>query len=229
MTPEALRALIIDRSVRVIYGVGPKTEADLNNINIRTVRDIYDNRQAVINRLGNHGQYIVDLAEGIDGRKVGAESKSHSLSTETTFQADIKDFTYLKDVLRLMARDLSYQIRVNGTFCRTVTLKITYEGFKKITRSKSGETTNRADDIYKTAASLLDKIEKKPVRLIGISLSGLTNECSRQITLFDTESDGKDGKVNDVVMSLQQKYGAAIVKTGSELIAEKRLGADEKL
>ena len=222
-TPEALRNLIIDRSVRVIYGIGPQTEAELNNIGVRTVRDIYNNRQTVISTLGNHGKYIVDLAEGNDDRVVAVPSKSQSYGTETTFQQDITDFEYLKDVLRLIARELSYHIRLKGTYCRTVTLKITYKGFKKITRSKSGEPTNKAGEIYKTAASLLDKIEKQPVRLIGITLSGFTDDTAQQMTLFDIAASEKDGRIDAVMMKLQRKYGIDAVKTGSELTAEKRL------
>ena len=228
LVPEALVSLITDRDVRIIYGVGPQTAAELQQINVHTVRDIYNNRQAVIDRLGNHGRQIVELADGIDGRVVAARSKSQSLGKETTFQQDIKDFDYLKDVLRLIARDLGYQIQMNGEFCRTVTLKVTYEGFKKITRSKSGDATNKSGDIYNTAAALLDTIEKRPVRLVGISLSGFANEAARQLSIFDAKSEEKTDKFDSVKAELQRKYGIDAVKTGSELIAEKRISREDQ-
>jgi len=53
LTPEALINLIADRSVRIIYGVGPRTASELRQIGVHTVRDIYNRRQEVINRLGN--------------------------------------------------------------------------------------------------------------------------------------------------------------------------------
>ena len=228
LTPDALKILIIDRNVRIIYGVGPQTAAELQQIGVNTVRDIYNNRQAVINRLGNHGRQIIDLADGIDDRVVAAQAKSQSFGKEQTFQEDITDFTYLKDVLRLIARELSYHIRLKGTYCRTVTLKVTYQGFKKITRSKSGDGTNKADDIYNTAASLLDKIEKRPVRLVGITLSGFTDTIATQLSLLDPGMDKHAEKRDAVLMELQRKYGIDAVKTGSELIAEKRLKSDNK-
>jgi DNA polymerase-4/DNA polymerase IV (DinB-like DNA polymerase) len=182
----------------------------------------------VIDRLGNHGRQILDLADGIDNRGVAARAKSHSFGKEQTFQEDIKDFSYLKDVLRLIARELSYHIRLKGMYCRTVTLKVTYQGFVKITRSKSGDATNRADDIYNTAASLLDKIEKRPVRLVGITLSGFTDEIVKQLSIFDVGEDTKDKKLDSVMMDIQRRYGIDAVKTGSEMIAEKRLYTDKK-
>ena len=228
MSPQALRDLIIDRNVRIIYGVGAKTAAQLHQLGIHTVRDIYNNRDAVISALGyNQGQYIIDLADGIDDRVVAAPSKSHSLGKEYTFQKDITDFNYLKDVLRLIAKELSFQIQNNKIYCRTITVKVTFFDMKKITRSKSDEPTNRADDIYYTAASLLDKVEKHPIRLIGISLSGFEDENNKQISFFDYEIETKTAKLDSALHELKLKYGLDIIKTGSELSSKKRLDASE--
>ena len=229
LTPEALRELIIDRSVRIVYGVGPQTEAELNQIGIRTVRDIYNSRDAVVRKLGDQGQHIIDLADGVDHRVVATPSKSKSFGKEITFQQDITDREYLNDVLRLIARELSFQIRLDGDFVRTITLKVTFKDMKKITRSKSGDATNKADVIYKTAAALLEKVERRPIRLVGISLSGFSDGEDKQLTLFDSSDEvKKSGKLDDVTMELQRKYGVDVFKTGSELISEKRLKTDQE-
>ncbi len=226
-TPQALRELIIDRSVRIVYGVGPQTETQLNKFGISTVRDIYNNPDAVLRALGNQGQHIIDLANGIDNRRVSTPAKTQSFGKEITFQKDITDREYLKDVLRLLARELSFQLRLDGEFIKTVTLKVTFKDMKKITRSKSGETTNKADEIYFVAAALLDGVEHCPIRLVGISLSGFDNSPQRQMSMFDNpEKDKKSGKLDEVTINLQKKYGLDAVKSGSELIAEKRIDKD---
>jgi hypothetical protein len=69
---------------------------------------------------------------------------------------------------------------------------------------------------------LLDKIEKRPVRLVGISLSGFSETPNLQMTLFESGKD--EDKLNDALLNLQKKYGRRIVKTASELRAEKRIG-----
>ena len=223
-TSENLRKLIIDRSVRTIYGVGTKTAEELRKVGITTVRHIYENKHMVIGLLGNHGKHIIELASGIDKRRVTAYSEPKSIGNEHTFQQDIKDFGYLKDVLLLIAQKLSFDIRLNGLYCRTVTLKVTYANMKQITRSKSGKATDRALVIYEIAADLLDKIEKHPIRLVGISLSGLTTSPESQMTLFDSiETDDNHDKLTDAMMKLQLKYGRSIIKTASELRAEKRV------
>ena len=228
LTPEALKSLIIDRSVRIIYGVGPQAANQLKRIGVRTVRDVYANAPSIIALLGNHGRQIVDLANGVDDRAVAARAKALSLGQEHTFQEDTTDFEYLKDVLRLIARELSYKIRLRGLYCRTVTLKVTYTGMKRITRSSSGAGVNKADEIYRSAATALAKIEKHPVRLIGITLSNFTKVVERQLSLFDETPDEQANKRDAVVMELQRRYGSDVVKTGRELSAEQRWPSDKK-
>lgn len=227
LTPEALRELIIDRSVQIIYGVGPQTESQLNKYGIKTVRDIYNNWDTVIRALGNQGQHVIDLANGIDNRVLATPAKSQSLGKEITFQQDISDREYLKDVLRLISRELSFQIRLDGTYIKTITLKITFKDMKKITRSKTGDTTNKSDVIYNNAITLLDKVERRPIRLAGISLSGFTEAEEKQLTLFDDSAEvEKSDKLDEVTMNLQRRYGIDVVKSGSEMIAEKRFNVD---
>ena len=216
-TPESLRNLIMDRSVRIIYGVGAKTAEALQLIRIHTVRDLIHNRQAAIHLLGNHGKQILELAEGIDERTVTPYADPKSLGKEHTFQQDIGDVDYLKDVLRLLAGELSFEIHQKGLYCRTITLKVTFADMQQITRAKSGEATKKAGEIYAVAASMLDKVERRPIRLVGISLSGFSEH--RQMS-FTSE---KEEAMDSALFKIQQRYGRHIIKTGSELGAQKRL------
>jgi len=224
---KTLRNVIIDRNVRIIYGIGPKTAEALQLGGINTVKDMLENKDRVIEILGNHGQHFINLAEGKDDRRVTPyyEGEAKSISRETTFQHDITDFEYLKDALRLLAKELSLNIRFDGTFARTVTLKVKYSNMKLITRSKSGEVVSRAKDIYDIVASMLDTIEKKPIRLIGIGLSGFEESEYQQLTLDDL-STKKDVVKNDTLdktlLELQRRYGGDVIKSGNEIIAEKR-------
>jgi len=238
LTPADLKNLIAERHVRVIYGVGIKTAENLERLGIVKVRQVYENPEKVIQHLGKHGRQIVELAKGIDTRTVTSYSETKSIGNEHTFQNDIKDFDYLKDVLLLIAQKLSFDIRLKGFRCRTVTLKITYGNMKSITRSKTGfgflekaiGATDRASHIYEAASSMLDNVEKRPIRLIGISLSGFAGESDEQMNLFDIgkeDAEEKQGVLDDAFMKLQLKYGRNIVRTGNELRAEKRIGEED--
>ena len=222
---DSLKALIMDRSARVIYGVGPKTAEILQRAGINTVRDILRDKQTVVGLLGNQGRQVTELAEGIDDRRVTPhyEAVAKSISREQTFQQDTSDFSCLKDALRLIARDLSLQTRLEGSFARTVTLKVKYGNMKLITRSKTGSPTNQAKEIYEIAAALLDKVDKRPIRLVGIGLSGFSDSDLRQMTIDDlfNQSQRKD-ELDRTLLELQRRYGGDVIKTGNEIIAEKR-------
>jgi len=229
---KTLTDLIIDRNVRIIYGVGPKTAEALQLCGIKTVRDLLENKHSVVEALGNHGQHFIDLAEGKDDRRVTPyyEGEAKSVSRETTFQQDITDFDYLKDALRLLVKELSLNIRFDGIYARTVTLKVKYANMKLITRSKTGDTINRAGDIYKIAASLLDTVEKRPIRLIGVGLSGFEDSDYRQLAFDDTgklRDSKKEETLDKTLLSLQRRYGGDIIKSGSEIIAEKRFTSED--
>jgi len=228
---DALKALIMDRGVRIIYGLGPKTAEALQSAGINTVRDILNNKQTVIRLLDNHGRQIIDLAEGIDNREVTPyyEEEAKSIGREQTFQHDSTDFAFLKDTLVLIAKELSLKLRLNGIYCRTITLKVKYGNMKLITRSKSGDAVCRARDIYKVAASMLDTVEKRPIRLVGISLSGLTESNYKQLTLEDMpniQTEKKKEELDKALLDIQRKYGSGSIKTGDELAAEKRFKAE---
>ena len=228
---NALKNLIIDRNVKIIYGVGPKTAEALQLRGIKTVRDMLENKNTVLETLGNQGQHFIDLAEGKDNRSVTPyyEGEAKSISRETTFQNDITDFDYLKDALRLLAKELSLNMRFDGLYARTVTVKIKYANMKLITRSKSGDAVSRANEIYEIAVRLLDTVEKRPVRLIGLGLSGFEESGFLQLTIEDsknTQNNEKRENIDKTTLELQRRFGGDIIKSGSEIIAEKRFGSE---
>jgi len=178
--------------------------------------------------LGNQGRKILALADGVDEREVTPYAEAKSIGKEHTFQEDITDFDYLRDALLLMAKELSFELHQQGIYSSTITLKITYANMQAITRSKTGEPVSRAAEIYGVAKSLLDMIDKRPIRLVGISLSNLSAEGMRQLSLLDTDSREQKEKLDAVAFKLRQKFGKDAVKTGNELIAEKRFQNDNE-
>lgn len=222
------KALLMDRPVRVLYTVGRKTAEKLERLGITTVRDVLNRQNIIVDRFGKHGRQIVELANGVDNREVTPwyEAEAKSIGREHTFQQDTVNLEFLKSALLLLAKEVSMKIRLSGLYAQTVTLKLTYGDMRSITRSKTGEPVNQPGDIYRVAAAMLDTVERASVRLIGVSLSGLTDNDYHQFTLEDIgAADGKQRKkeLDQKLLSLQSKYGAGIIKTGHELEAEKRV------
>ena len=75
--------------------------------------------------------------------------------------------------------------------------------------------TDRVDEIYHTVCGLIPKtgIGRRPVRLLGISLSGLEIEdAERQYTLFEREESRKKRRGLDrAVDAISEKYGESTI------------------
>ena len=212
--------LIIDRDIRVLYGVGKKTAEKLKGMGIKTVRDIQNNKGAVLRLLGNKiGRYVTDLSMGIDERVVTPylETDAKSIAREVTFQKDTSDISFSKDVLMVLAVSLEHRLNRLNFYARTVTLKITYYNMKGLTRSVSGEATNRAYEIFMTAFEQLRLLAQGgmilPVRLIGISLQNISVFGSRQLTIADVYGHREqllEARWEKAIQKLEYKYGVKI-------------------
>ncbi|MBQ4424256.1 MAG: DNA polymerase IV [Lachnospiraceae bacterium] len=203
--------LIIDRDVRVLYTVGEMTAEKLHTVGIRTVRDVRENREAVIRLLGKQGQWITQIAYGIDARKVVPyrPQDAKSISREVTFQKDVEDFDLLLDVLVLIAFCVEDRARRYGLHGKGVTLKLTYADMKGITRSRAVSSCDGAAAIYKEAAALLGQVERRPVRLIGAGIYNLSGEEGRQLRLeevFEAAFDDGAVKEKELLDDLAKRY-----------------------
>ena len=191
LTAEDFVNLIRERDVKVLYTVGGSTAEKLYAAGIHTVRDVQQRQEDVIRLLGKQGRWITQIAFGVDARRVEPyrPEEAKSIGRELTFQRDVDNVELLKDVLFLLALNVDNRARRVGLRGRGVTLKLTYSDMKNITRSRSPASCDCAVSIWREAVRLLDKVEKRPVRLIGVSLYNLTDEQERQLRLegFDEE------------------------------------------
>ena len=211
-TREDFVRLILDRDVRVLYTVGAMTAEKLYAAGIRTVRDVRDRQEEVVRLLGKQGQWITSLAFGVDDREVTPyrPQDAKSISREVTFQKDVDDYGLLKDVLLLLALCVEHRARRVGLYGRGVTLKLTYADMQGITRSRGTLPGNSAVTICEAAADMLDRVEKRPVRLIGAGLYNLSGDEERQLSFDDVLPDAaleKEAELRVLLDGLQARYG----------------------
>ena len=187
LSPKAFTDLIADRDVQVLYTVGEKTAQKLHAAGIRTVRDVQQRQEEVIRLLGKQGRWVTQIAFGIDDRSVTPyrPEDAKSIGREITFQEDVGDYAFLKEVLFLLALNVENRVRRVGLHGKGVTLKLTYANMKSITRSRILEDCDDAVTIYREAEKLLEQVENKPVRLIGVSVYNLSGEEERQMSFSE--------------------------------------------
>src|SRR6185436_7415675 len=98
--------------------------------------------------------------------------------------------TLRRELVRL-SDSVASRLRAHGLAGRTITLKVRFHDFRTITRSSTLPTAvDSGTVIARAAKGLLDGIDPSAgVRLLGVSVSGLGDGATRQLTLDPVESD----------------------------------------
>jgi DNA polymerase-4 len=221
--PDGVRDFLDPLPVKKMWGVGKVTQLLLSRLNIRTFGELRQTPVKILEKkFGKQGVKIHLLAMGIDERDVIPEHEVKSIGHEQTFLHDIISLDEAKKELLALGNKVARRMRHKGLKGKTITLKVKYFDFVQITRSATlPKSTDDGSEIYSVACHLLKKIgvSKKPIRLLGISLSHLSFLGSEtQLSLFDQDrSSQKRNRLNPVLDSLYEKFGDKSVVPGTLL------------
>ena len=206
LTPEDFTGLLAERNVRALYTVGARTAEKLNRIGIFKVKDIRGKSEDVIRLFGKQGRMIVDLASGVDDRKVipYRPEDAKSISRELTFQEDVSDYEFLKHALLLLSISVERRAKRVGLHGKGVVLKLTYANMKGITRSKILPEADHAITIYREAVKLLDQVRHDPVRLVGVGIYNLAGEEYEQLVLEGFEPEHRQNPEEELLLELKR-------------------------
>ena len=200
----------------MLWGVGPKTFARLNQLGIHTIGDIAKWPESEMIRLfGENGRDLSRHSKGLDDRPIVTERETKSISQEITFSRDVRDDKVLEKTVREQSAEVARQLRKNELAGSTVKLKIRWPDFTTLTRQTTlNHRTDQDDEIAKTALELMKSVRKphQAVRLIGVGMSGL-GQPVRQLELWDMDNE-KSRKLQEAVDALQDKFGKDVIRKG---------------
>jgi DNA polymerase-4 len=220
---EFLAPLPVER----LWGVGPKTAQRLNSIGIVTIADVMQFPEKELTRIfGKNGYYISMHARGIDDSPVITSHEMKSISQETTFAVDVDDPEELHLTIRSLAEAVGKRLRKHQLVGSTVKIKLRWSDFTTITRQlKLAVPTDLDTDIILTAITLFDKtwIYGKPVRLIGVGISGLSSSF-RQLSLWGQTLHSKNDKEHQLqtaLDALRDRYGDTVIQRASKIFPKR--------
>ena len=227
VTPEQVLDFLAPMPVANLRGLGRQTQKIFNQLGIKTIQQL---RTVPLARLEQHlgkkaAASFNRQAFGIASDQVLPGQRRKSISKETTFMTDIRDNTVLHDALRELAADVARTARQEGLAGYVVTLKIRFQGFETCTRQYK-RTTRTVDerDMLKTAWRLFleGKLPKKPVRLIGIGISGWEQQQPAQTELFAQPEQQQDSRqLLKTIDAVTEKFGKHLLQVGVSRKPEK--------
>jgi DNA polymerase-4 len=200
-----------------IWGVGPKTNEQLEKLGLRTVGEIaHTPRSTLIRALGEAtGASLHELSWGRDYRDVVTDEPEKSISAAETFASDIDDpEEILREFLRLCEK-ATLRMRSAGFCAKTISIKVRFADFKTITRSKTLDQpisgTKESFEIAKQLYLAL-KIERARIRLVGVALEGLIPEEDAPEQLLLGQRDVGWKQADSAIDRVKAKFGRASVR-----------------
>lgn len=181
--PAKGEAFVATLPVSRFHGIGPKTAEKMAALGIHIGADLRaQSLQFLQHRFGSSGDYYYNLARGICHRQVKPNRPYKSIGAEDTFMTDLIDEAPLVAELDRISQTVWRRIEEKQIKGRTVTLKVKFRDFQIVTRAKSLDR-NVADreEFLGIGVGLLRTMLPlaKPVRLIGLTLSNLTESADR--------------------------------------------------
>jgi DNA polymerase-4 len=205
-----------------LWGVGAVTEEALTRRGLRTIGDIARSPLSAIQRaVGDaSGLKLHDLANGRDPRSVTTTSVEKSVGHEVTFEVDTVDADDLRRELLRQANAVAVRMRTAGWVGRTVVLKLRYDDFSTITRSRTrAESTDVGRRIYEEVRSIYEALGRHdPVRLIGVRMEQLSEGGDQQLGLWDEDEDWREAE--DTIDAVTARFGRGMLRPASLLKAK---------
>ena len=206
--------------ISVIPGVGKKSEARLEQVGIRLVRDLFSRSDPELKALfGNSWREMLTMARGEDDRPVEMEHEdAKSYSTQETFGSDISDFAEIERIAKRMIDELMPKIREDGKRVKTMTVKIRYPGMEDTSTGRSlAEATDLEAPFYPLVAPLLKAAwtKRRSLRLVSVRFSTVEGKGS-QLEMF-VQADEKKRRLAAVLDKLNARGKKNVVQHGHQL------------
>ncbi len=211
--------------VKEMYGVGSKTADKLNRLGMRTIGAVAGaDMNILVKALGKVGKDIYLHAQGIDNSPVlpRQADEMKSIGRSTTLPEDISDLEQAKLVLMNLADAVGRDARKHDKKGRTIQITLKYSDFNVVNRQTAVSATYATREIYQAGCRLLEQnwSSRRPVRLIGISLSGFNEECPAvQLSLFDQVEEKPKSYKNDLIDramdKIRSRHGSTMITFAS--------------
>lgn len=187
--PAKVDAFVRTLPVERLWGVGPVTAEKLHAMGIKMAADLRSRSKLEMEKaFGKFGHFLVDLSFGIDHRPVSNEFDPKSRGAETTFEDDETSIPFLTRTVEELSEEVGESLVKIGRQGKTVVLKVKYDDFQLITRSRTlEEFTSDKTVIARVARDLFSvtEIGRRPVRLLGVSVSNFpAPNDPQQLTLL---------------------------------------------
>jgi DNA polymerase IV (DinB-like DNA polymerase) len=181
--PDEVQGFLDGLGIRVIPGIGPKSEAVLQEKGIRTVAELRGVELAQLREwFGKSGAELYEKVRGDSDDPVSNEWERKSVGEQETFEEDTLDPVFILGRAAELAGEVFRRFVAEGFQAfRTVTVTVRFTGFVTVSRSRTGQTTSSTMEQLETEVRQLlepffdarENPKGKKIRLIGVRVEKL--------------------------------------------------------
>ncbi len=217
---EEIEEKMFPLDVGDLYGVGRKTTDKLHQLNIDTIATLaHTDVNYLYKYFKNQAQVLVDKANGIDDSEVISKAEERKgISNSVTFSYNLTKMSDIINKLSALIENVAIALRKEEKYAKVVGVTLRDKNFHNKSHQRKFKTaTNNTDEILKVAKELVYEMwDEEPIRLIGVSLSGLTSSVQHQISLFeDVKEKETSSNLDKVIDNLKLQYGSKIIHKAS--------------
>ena len=213
--------------VSELFMVGRRSLPKLQKMGIKTIGDLAkSDEKLLIKNFGKYGKMIWEYSNGIDNEEVNyIKEKPKNIGNSITLPYDYNNIEKIEEVLLALVEQVSYRLRNQEMFANVVNVQIKTNEFKVFSHQRKLDfATDSTKIIGKEAKKLLTEIyNNTPIRLIGVSVSGLVEKEERQISLFENIENEKQKKIDSVLDNIKEKYGYEAITRAGKMQIDKNI------
>jgi len=178
--PEKTEEFLEQLKIRVIPGIGKKTEERFTQMNLETIKDLKKLDVFTLNKeFGRkHGTYMYNAARGIDNEPVKERDASIQYSRIITLKKDSIEYNFLAENLRELCIELHKIIQKNNRMFKSIGVQFVLSDLTNKTKSRMLKNpTSNLEDLQKNADQLLKEAlenQKNTIRRLGVKVTDLS-------------------------------------------------------
>ncbi len=220
--------------VRELFSVGSATANRLERASIRTIGDLAKAPLSVICSLVGTklGEQLHRFANGEDPSPVSATPESaKGYSNSVTLPRDITSVDEAHEVLLSLADNVTSRMRADGMSATCIAVTVRGSDFQDHSHQRKLErSTDITAEVFQISQRLLEELwhKRTPLRLLGLSLTGLTEGAAEQISFFPDAERERAKRVDRAIDSIRTEFGYDSIRRGIGGLGTSEHGKFEK-
>ncbi|MFH1575065.1 MAG: DNA polymerase IV [Acidobacteriota bacterium] len=208
--PGQERPFLAPLPVRLLPGVGPKTQERLEELNIRIIRELAVLRPEHLTlAFGRLGLLLHRHALGIDDTPVYPPRAQAAVLEEKTLEDDSNDWGLLESAARELCEQAGARLRLNGQRAGRMELRVRYSDYREESgREKLVPALQSSSALYEQVRGLLPRVvaRRTRVRSLYLKLMDVTRGPV-QMDLFADAQAQRRARLESTLDRLRARFG----------------------